>query len=424
MDADIALQIEQLGKCFYIPEADTKKPKGSGKGVRSWSARLMRGFMQPLGARREFWALKDINHSVRRGTILGIIGANGAGKSTLLKVIARISPPTEGRVRGMGRVVSLLELGAGFNPEVAARENVIMNAAMYGVPRAQIEREFDEIVAFAEIEQFVQTPLRFYSSGMYLRLAFSVALHMNPQILLADEILAVGDLAFQERCITRIGELAHERGLTVLFVSHDMEAVLRVCSDVVWLNAGRIEKEGDPEEVVTAYQNASWARAEATRNERGRHANRFVSLVGAKLIMAGGKEIGAAPIGERVAIRLRFVVAKTPVRVRAGFDLTHRGGIIFRTTAPEYQEITERGSYEAVAMLPAAFLTEITYGVNAFVLTVDPEGRESSLIIYNAVSFMGYDATNPVSRQELQKGALLAPQLDWTLTKESPLVQA
>jgi lipopolysaccharide transport system ATP-binding protein len=424
MNADFALQIERLGKCFYIPEPENRKTRGALEAVRSWPSRLKNGIMQPLGKRREFWALRDINHSVRCGTILGIIGANGAGKSTLLKIIARISPPTEGRVRGAGRVVSLLELGAGFNPEVSARENVIMNAAMYGLPRAHIEREFDEIVAFAEIDQFVDTPLRFYSSGMYLRLAFSVAIHMDPQILLADEILAVGDLAFQERCITRIGELARDRGLTVLFVSHDMEAVLRLCSDVVWLHGGRIEKEGDPEEVVTAYQNAAWARADAAKTERGRHTSRFATLVGAKLITAGGKEIGAAPIGERVAIRLRFVVARPPLKVRTGFDLTHRGGVIFRTTAPEYREITERGSYEAVGTLPAAFLTEINYGINAFVLTIDAEGRESSLVIYNAVNFMGYDAETPVSRQELQKGGLLAPQLDWTLTKEEPLVQA
>jgi lipopolysaccharide transport system ATP-binding protein len=420
MNTDTALQIEDLGKCFYIPEAEGKKPKGARDGARSWLARLKRGFSQPLGSRREFWALKEINHSVRRGTILGIIGANGAGKSTLLKIIARISPPTEGRVRGAGRVVSLLELGAGFNPDVAARENVIMNAAMYGVPRQQIEREFDDLIAFAEIEQFVQTPLRFYSSGMYLRLAFSVAIHMNPQILLADEILAVGDLAFQERCITRIGELARDQGLTVLFVSHDMEAVLRLCSDVVWLNGGRIQQEGDPEEVVTAYQNASWARADAARTERGRHANRYAGLVGAKLVTATGKEIGAAPIGEPVAIRLRFVVHKAPLKVRVGFDLTHRGGLIFRTMAPEFQTIEEPGSYEALGTFPAAFLTEINYSVNAFILTIDPEGREGSLIIYGAVSFMGYDAEKPVSRQQLQKGGLLAPRLEWTLTRESP----
>src|SRR5207244_12740531 len=168
------------------------------------------------------------------GTILGIIGPNGAGKSTLLKIIARVTRPTEGRVIGRGRVVSLLELGAGFNPDFSARENILMNGAMHGIPRREVLERMDEIVQFAAVEDFLDNPLKHYSSGMYLRLAFSVAINMQPDILLADEILAVGDIAFQERCLERVAEEA-QRGLTVLFVSHDLSALARLCDRIVWL---------------------------------------------------------------------------------------------------------------------------------------------------------------------------------------------
>ncbi|MEW6319637.1 MAG: ABC transporter ATP-binding protein [Acidobacteriota bacterium] len=414
---DVSLVVDGLGKCFYIQETESaKKPKGVWARVKFWPERLRHGVTQPFGGKREFWALRNVSFTVKRGTVLGVIGPNGAGKSTLLKVIARVTPPTEGRVRGVGRVVSLLELGAGFNPEVSARENIIMNAAMYGVPRTDIEKHFDDIIAFAEIEQFVDTPLKFYSSGMYLRLAFSVAVNMRPQILIADEILAVGDIAFQERCLARVSELAND-GLTVLFVSHDMEAILKVCNEVIWLNGGRIQGAGDPDKVVTEYQNVAWAKNEAARTEKGRHSNRNAELIAAKLVSQRGREIGAAPIGEEVGVRIRFSVQR-PLKARIGFDLTHRGGLIFRTMTPEWIEIAEPGLYEALGRIPPSFLTEILYGVNAF-LIMHAEGKESSLIIYGAVSFMGYDNERGIEKQQLQKGGLLAPRLEWSLKKET-----
>ncbi len=381
---------------------------------------MSRGLREPFGKQREFWALRDVSFDVERGTILGIIGPNGAGKSTLLKILARISPPTVGDVRGRWRVVSLLELGAGFNPEVSARENIIMNAAMYGVPRSEVDSHFDDIIAFAEIEQFLDTPLKFYSSGMYLRLAFSVAINMNPQTLLADEILAVGDLAFQERCLQRITEMATE-GLTVLFVLHDLEALSRVCNQVLWLSAGRIERHGDPAEVVEAYRSVAWAKV-AAKGEKGKNANKYAMLLGAKLVSAAGQDIGAAPIVEEVRIRLRFSILRAPVKVRMGFDLTHRGGLIFRTMSPEWIEIAEPGFFEGWATVPAGLFAEIMYGVNAFLLT-DVDGKEASVIIYNAVTFMGYDSAS-IDQQALQKGGLLAPRLSWTLSQQAEPIDA
>src|SRR5688572_9181313 len=265
------LTIENLGKRYWLQRAgeddeDTPPFVDTLRAIRGWFRRGGNGDARPSA--REFWALKDVSLEVAPGTILGVIGANGAGKTTLLKVIGRVTPPTTGRVVGSGRVVSLLELGAGFNPELSARENIFMNASMSGIPRHEVRERFDDIVQFAGVGEFVDNPLKYYSSGMYLRLAFSVAVNMRPQILLADEILAVGDLEFQERCLDKVEEMGRQ-GLTVLFVSHDMEAVMRVSNRVVWIDAGQVSKIGDPEEVVTDYQNASWAKADAASSERG-----------------------------------------------------------------------------------------------------------------------------------------------------------
>ncbi|MGE3274312.1 MAG: polysaccharide ABC transporter ATP-binding protein [Vicinamibacterales bacterium] len=415
------LTVENLGKCYHISKSDKNAnallPKLSWRSVTSF----LKGEAGPGG--REFWALRNVSFGAEPGRVLGIIGANGAGKSTLLKVIARVTPPSEGRVHGVGRVVSLLELGAGFNPDASARENVYLNAALYGIPKADVDRNFDKIVEFAEIGEFVETELRFFSSGMYLRLAFSVAINMQPDILLADEILAVGDLAFQERCLERVAELAHD-GLTVLFVSHDMEAISRVCDQVMWINAGQVVKIGEPDDVVLEYQNAAWARNEATAGEKGRHENRYAELIGARLVTAAGKEIGAAPQSEDVFVRIRFVVRKPNITIKAGVDVNYRSTLIFRSMEPEAHAIDEAGGYEAWVRIPAHFLTEIVYSVNAF-LIVEHEGKESSLIIYKALSFMSYSTAEQVEgRRKLLKGALLAPRLDWKLLTPTEIQNA
>tara|TARA_B100001123_G_scaffold295929_1_gene330047 strand:- start:23550 stop:24533 length:984 start_codon:yes stop_codon:yes gene_type:complete len=312
---------------------------------------------------------------------------------------------------GVGRVVSLLELGAGFNPEVAAHENIFMNAAMYGIPRTEVRQHLDEIIAFAEIEDYVNTPLKFYSSGMYLRLAFSVAINMKPNILLADEILAVGDISFQERCLNRVSELARD-GLSVLFVSHDMDAITRVCNRVMWIHGGEISQQGDPEAIVTEYQNAAWARADAAQSERGRHRNKFAELIGARLVSTTGKDIGAAPTSEEVFIRIRFRVTRAPITIRVGFDLYRRRLLLFRSIDQVTHAIDTPGVYEGWGTIPANFLSEISYSVHVFLLLEDGD-HNSSLIIYNAVTFMGYATGKGPTDPAVLKGGLLAPRLDW-----------
>jgi lipopolysaccharide transport system ATP-binding protein len=201
----------------------------------------------------EFWALRNVSFEVEQGEILGIIGRNGAGKSTLLKILSRITEPTAGRVRLSGRVASLLEVGTGFHPELTGRENIFLNGAILGMTQREIRKKFDEIVAFAEVEKFLDTPVKHYSSGMYVRLAFAVAAHLEPEILIVDEVLAVGDAEFQRKCLGKMGEVSREQGRTVLFVSHNMGAVLRLCTRGILLEAGRIRVIGDVKTIVPAY---------------------------------------------------------------------------------------------------------------------------------------------------------------------------
>jgi len=203
-------------------------------------------------SREEFWALRDVSLQVAQGDVLGIIGRNGSGKSTLLKLISQITEPTEGRITLRGRVASLLEVGTGFHPELTGRENIFLNGAILGMTRDEIRRKFDQIVAFAEVEQFLDTPIKRYSSGMYIRLAFAVAAHLEPEILIVDEVLAVGDVAFQKKCLRRMNDAARE-GRTIVLVSHNMLSIEALCTQAVWLHGGRVMGTGEPHRIISQY---------------------------------------------------------------------------------------------------------------------------------------------------------------------------
>ena len=215
---------------------------------------IVRGRQVVLGDEvEEFWALKDVSFEVKRGEILGIIGRNGAGKSTLLKILSRITEPTEGRVTLRGRVASLLEVGTGFHWELTGRENIYLNGAILGMTRAEIRQKFDEIVAFAEVEKFLETPVKRYSSGMYVRLAFAVAAHLEPEILIVDEVLAVGDAEFQKKCLGKMQDISHGEGRTILFVSHSLPAILNLCTTAICLRSGAVVEAGEPVRVCASY---------------------------------------------------------------------------------------------------------------------------------------------------------------------------
>ncbi len=226
----------------------------NGKGVRASSIQNLPSNLSGSQNRETFWALKNVSFDVKRGEVVGIIGRNGAGKSTLLKILSRITEPTLGRIGIKGRVASLLEVGTGFHNELTGRENIFLNGAILGMTRMEVKRKFEEMVDFAGIEQFLDTPVKRYSSGMYVRLAFAVAAHLEPEILIVDEVLAVGDADFQKKCLGKMREVASGLGRTVFFVSHQLESVLALCSRVCLLEAGRLEADGEPDTVVQLYQ--------------------------------------------------------------------------------------------------------------------------------------------------------------------------
>ena len=252
-----AISIENLSKRYTIGHQ-----RANGDGMRHAIESAMRAPLAWLRSSRQkklrqvdFWALKDVSFQIKQGEVVGIIGRNGAGKSTLLKILSRITVPTEGRIRIDGRIASLLEVGTGFHQELTGRENIFLNGAILGMTRAEIIRKFDEIVEFSGIEEFLDTPVKRYSSGMYVRLAFAVAAHLEPEILIVDEVLAVGDAAFQKKCLGKMASFA-QSGRTVLFVSHNMEAIRTLCQRGIWLKDGRLHKDGKADEIVEDYFNS------------------------------------------------------------------------------------------------------------------------------------------------------------------------
>jgi len=255
---DGVIRVESLSKKYLIGHRQRDRHR-TLKGALTSSVRylgkaLRRPFADqpPSLTTGELWALKDVSFQVHQGERIGIIGRNGAGKSTLLKLLTRVTDPTEGRIALKGRVGSLLEVGTGFHPELTGRENVYLSGAILGMNKAEIDRKFDEIVAFSEVEKFLDTPVKRYSSGMYVRLAFAVAAHLEPEILVVDEVLAVGDARFQKKCLGKMGDVTRE-GRTVLFVSHNMTAIQSLCSRVIWLHNGRINGDGKPSQIISEY---------------------------------------------------------------------------------------------------------------------------------------------------------------------------
>ena len=261
MGNDIVIRAEGLGKKYVIGHQAERERYTALRDVIARNVRnFRRGFGDLLGGRpnvsgdavEEFWALKDVSFEIKRGEVVGVIGRNGAGKSTLLKVLSRITEPSEGRVEIRGRVASLLEVGTGFHPELTGRENIYLNGAILGMSRTEIRRKFDEIVTFAEVDKFLDTPVKRYSSGMYVRLAFAVAAHLEPEILVVDEVLAVGDAEFQKKCLGKMKAVAHD-GRTILFVSHSMTAIQSLCSRGLLLSASYMIKDGGTDSIIQSY---------------------------------------------------------------------------------------------------------------------------------------------------------------------------
>ena len=368
-----------------------------------------------IGSRvkRDLWALQNVTFNVPRGTILGVIGPNGAGKTTLLKVLSRVTPPTTGRVVGHGRVIPLLALGAGFQPDLSGRENIFLNAALYGIAAGEVEARITDIIEFAGIDQFMDVPVKKYSSGMYLRLAFSVAINMEPDILLADEVLAVGDLEFQEKCLDRVQQ-AGRSGMTVLFVSHDMTAITRLCDQVLWLNAGEIIKLGDPGDVVAEYQNSAWALTASKLGHTGSHISALTEILSVTLLSADGRQIGAVHASQECRIRILHRFTKPGYFGRYTIHVRAKGAVAFRSRFPDDILVERPGVYAAEVRIPAGLLADTIYTVDVNVVAF--RGDEYvPVVIHNALSFQVFD---PASKQRDHLGGVVSPRLAWELRPE------
>jgi lipopolysaccharide transport system ATP-binding protein len=320
-----AIQVQGLGKRYRLGASKapyrTLRETVVETGSRVLKAVLGRG--QPAGGGDSvFWALRDVSFDIAEGEVLGIIGRNGAGKSTLLKILSRITEPTEGKAVLRGRIGSLLEVGTGFHPELTGRENIFLNGAILGMKRREITRHFDEIVAFAEVARFLDTQVKFYSSGMYLRLAFAVAAHLDPEILLVDEVLAVGDAAFQRKCLARMGEVASE-GRTILFVSHNMAAVERLCTRGVVLHEGGVAYDGPVRAALSHYLNhAGAAGAGELENPERRQGKGRVRFTRARFRSEGNETmVVAAGADLELGLEYRVTVSEPihGVRIRVSF---------------------------------------------------------------------------------------------------------
>jgi lipopolysaccharide transport system ATP-binding protein len=318
------IEISGLGKKYRIGAN-----RGKYLSLREELARTAHGVLRrfavthhPVPSQEDFWALKDVSFSVQEGEAVGIIGRNGAGKSTLLKILSQITPPTEGKLTLRGRVASLLEVGTGFHPELTGRENVFLNGAILGMRREEIRRKFDEIVAFAEVEKFLDTPVKRYSSGMYVRLAFAVAAHLEPEILIIDEVLAVGDAQFQKKCLGKMGEVA-KQGRTVLFVSHNMVAIEHLCTHCVLLDKGSVYQRGTPAVVTAAYLKYCFMNVnqENIAQRSDRSGDGRAKLCGVMLRDANGCPVQSVPAGSTCSLEFDYICAKPLADLQMAFTV-------------------------------------------------------------------------------------------------------
>ena len=365
-----------------------------------------------------FWALRDVNFEITPGEVVGIVGRNGAGKSTLLKILARITDPTEGCVELTGRVGSLLEVGTGFHPDLSGRENVYLNGAILGMSRREINRKFDEIISFAEVEDFVDAPVKHYSSGMYMRLAFAVAAHLDPEILIVDEVLAVGDAAFQRKCLTKMGAAAFE-GRTVLFVSHNLAAVRTLCSRAILVDHGNIVLDGDVETCVGHYlaeHDTSdavkvWAPEAAPQTEH----IRFIKVY---ILSHGGKIVSRLDHRYEFSMAFEYEVLKPVRNLRVGFFLQTIDGIpVCGSNDQGHWTTVERepGRYVTKCIFPGATLNAGTYVVG--VGCDNPPNLDIRIQPIPSVTFM-VDVNEDAGFNRVLPG-IIRPKLKWVIEERN-----
>jgi len=372
--SNIAIHTENLGKRYQLGatvdfsrtfrEALLGLPNHIYRLTKSKAQRLLDKNEYPKDTPKDtFWALKDINLDIQHGDVVGIIGRNGAGKSTLLKILSKITSPTTGIARINGRVGSLLEVGTGFHPELSGRENIYLNGSILGMRKAEIEKKFDEIVAFAEVEQFLETPIKRYSSGMNVRLAFAVAAHLEPEILIVDEVLAVGDAAFQKKCLGKMEDVSKE-GRTVLFVSHNMGAVKNLCKTGVLLDAGKLIGSGTIEDICENYLklNSAYNSVESIKNQIcNLNEDEVFKLINIEL----SQNPEFVENGKPLAVDIEYLIKDDVEGLRVYIELKdYNGTIIFRSfhdDNADRKQVMKSGEYKSTLTIPSGMLSPINY---------------------------------------------------------------
>ncbi len=380
--SDAAIEVRGLAKRYLLGQSDALHGtlREAVTGAAASALHLARGRRPPR--RETFWALDHVDFTVERGQVLGVIGRNGAGKTTLLKILCGITTPTRGEARIRGRVGSLLEVGTGFHGDLTGRENVFLNGAILGMRRREIERKFDEIVAFAEVERFIDTPVKRYSSGMYLRLAFAVAAHLEPEILIVDEVLAVGDAAFQRKCLGKMGEVSGE-GRTVLLVSHNMSAITSLASQCLWLDQGKVRDFGHAPEIVAEYLSSDIVSSErgfvdlrdpALRNGVPKRTNREILFESVRLIDESGRSTDLFFEGEplKVDLRLRSKIATPRLEVLC-MCRTLEGVLVFTLLSGLMEVDLQPGEAEISVTVPRNQLRPGRYQLDLYMLTGSPQ---------------------------------------------------
>jgi len=423
---DVVIRVDNLSKRYLIGH---QRQDGYAtfrdvlaNGARNFGRKMLHPFSSSTSQQvnkstiEEFYALRDVSFEIKRGERVGIIGRNGAGKSTLLKLLSRITEPTTGSIILDGRVASLLEVGTGFHPELTGRENIFLNGAVLGMSRAEIKKKFDEIVAFSEVEKFLDTPVKRYSSGMYVRLAFAVAAHLEPEILIVDEVLAVGDAQFQKKCLGKMEEVGRE-GRTVLFVSHNMTAIRNLCDTTVWLESGQIRQTGPTLEVSENYlrQNLRSGSLEQVQETIALlpvdPAFRFESLV----IRQKGEPCTTVLNGRPVELEVGYEVLQRTTGLRIFIDLCDEDRNIlirsFNDDAAESMSLVEPGRYISRATIPADLLAPRTYELRVYgtiynVRSIPPGGIGIPLMV---------EKSNDINRAYPQDPirSKLLPRIPW-----------
>lgn len=415
---DLAVSVRNLSKAYTITHNDARHTT-AGEAITHFFKNRAQS-----ASKETFWALKDVSFDIKKGEVVGIIGRNGAGKSTLLKVLSQIAEPTTGEIRLYGRVGSLLEVGTGFHPELTGRENIFLNGAILGMKKSEITRQFDAIVDFAEVETFLDTPVKRYSSGMYVRLAFAVAAHLNPEILIVDEVLAVGDANFQKKCLGKMEQIG-ETGRTVIFVSHNMPTVLRLCQSVILMDRGQLVRIGPGQEVTKDYLRIG--SETATTGERvwgdleRAPGDDTARLRAARILNAKGQITETVDIAEPMFIEIEYEFLGGRSDCVAAFNVINEAGVILFGSADFHHSPWQNGARQpgvvrSSCCIPGHFFAEGRVSVLVAVCSYNPDAVHA--IEHDALAFMVVDKTQGSGVRGHAVSAwpgVVRPMLEWSV---------